>query len=89
MIGFMICESPRSPEGPKENMNSAEDHGHREEFKIIVNGRQKVVTAKELSCDEVVALAFNPLSRGAHTERATTRRLEREQTVGRNISEER
>lgn len=29
------------------------------EFKIIVNGREKTVSSKELSFDEVVALAFD------------------------------
>jgi len=33
--------------------------GHNKEFTIIVNGRKKVVTAKELSFAEVVALAFD------------------------------
>lgn len=47
--------------------NSQEDkhegQGHNKEFTIIVNGRQKVVTAKELSFAEVIALAFdNPPS---------------------------
>ncbi|MBI4825776.1 MAG: multiubiquitin domain-containing protein [Nitrospirae bacterium] len=41
-----------------------EDHkneapGQNKEYAIIVNGRQKVVTTKELSFDEVVALAFD------------------------------
>ncbi len=45
-----------------------EDHkneapGQNKDFTIIVNGRQKVVSARELSFDEVVALAFdNPPS---------------------------
>ncbi len=34
------------------------------EFTIIVNGRQKEVTPKELTFDEVVALAFNPVPSG-------------------------
>ena len=38
--------------------------GHTKEYSIVVNGRQKVVTEKELSYTQVVALAFeNP-----HTE---------------------
>lgn len=34
-------------------------HGQDKEFTIIVNGRQKVVTTKELSFIEIVALAFD------------------------------
>jgi hypothetical protein len=56
---------PTSQERP--NMSSAEkkkpDERPRHEATIIVNGRKKVVTAKELSFEEVVALAFeNPPS---------------------------
>jgi hypothetical protein len=36
-----------------------EGQGHNKEFTIIVNGRQKVVTEKELSFVEIVALAFD------------------------------
>lgn len=39
--------------------NKHEDHGHNKEYTIIVNGRAKVVTKKELSFAEVVALAFD------------------------------
>jgi hypothetical protein len=35
-------------------------HGHEKELTIIVNGRQKSVSQKELSFDEVVTLAFGP-----------------------------
>ncbi|MCI0601813.1 multiubiquitin domain-containing protein [bacterium] len=34
------------------------------EFTIIVNGRKKVVTKKELSFNEIVALAFDPVPTG-------------------------
>ena len=34
------------------------------EFTIIVNARQKVVASKELTFDEVVALAFSPVPSG-------------------------
>jgi hypothetical protein len=37
-------------------------HGHA--VTVIVNGREKTVTAKELSFDEVVALAFDPVPAG-------------------------
>jgi len=36
-----------------------EGQGHNKEYTIIVNGRAKVVTQKELSFTEVVALAFD------------------------------
>jgi len=39
--------------------NKHEGHDHDKEFKIIVNGREKTVTTKELTFDEVVALAFD------------------------------
>jgi Multiubiquitin len=37
---------------------------HPKEFTIIVNARQKLVASKELTFDEVVALAFNPVPSG-------------------------
>ena len=39
--------------------NKHEDHGHTKEYTIIVNGREKIVTTKELTFAEVVALAFD------------------------------
>ena len=39
-------------------------HKDHDEFTIIVNGRQKEVTSKELSFEQVVALAFNPVPSG-------------------------
>ena len=39
--------------------NPAEGQGHIKNFTIIVNGRQKVVTTKEISFSEIVALAFD------------------------------
>lgn len=39
-------------------------HGQSKDFTIVVNGRQKVVTAKELSFSEVVSLAFDNLPTG-------------------------
>jgi len=39
--------------------NKHEDHGHTKEYTIIVNGREKIVTTKELSFTEIVALAFD------------------------------
>jgi len=37
---------------------------HSKEITIIVNGRKREVKAKELTFDEVVALAFNPIPSG-------------------------
>ena len=45
-------------------MSSSEEKGHRKEFDILVNDRKKEVTTKELSFDEIVALAFNPVPTG-------------------------
>lgn len=36
-----------------------EEQGHNKDFTIVVNGRQKVVTARELSFAELIALAFD------------------------------
>ena len=41
-----------------------EGHGHSKEFTIIVNGRQKVVTTREISFAEIVALAFDSSQMG-------------------------
>jgi hypothetical protein len=41
-----------------------EEHAHNKEFSIIVNGRNRVVTKRELSFAEVVALAFDPVPTG-------------------------
>jgi hypothetical protein len=45
-----------------EHFHSGPPQG--KEFTIIVNGRKKLVTKKELSFDEIVALAFNPVPTG-------------------------
>ena len=42
---------------PEENKH--EEQGHTKDFTIIVNGRQKVVTARDLAFAEIVALAFD------------------------------
>lgn len=46
--------------------NKHEGQGHTKDFTIIVNGRQKVVTAKEMSFSEIVALAFDNPPSGAN-----------------------
>jgi hypothetical protein len=41
-------------------MNDTHDeHSHNKELTIIVNGRQKIVTKKELSFADIIALAFD------------------------------
>ena len=41
------------------NEQQGKGQGHDKEYTIVVNGRQKVVTVKELSFSDVVALAFD------------------------------
>ncbi len=45
-----------------ERENDAQDHEHG--LTIIVNGREKTVTGKTLSFDEVLRLAFDPVPTG-------------------------
>jgi hypothetical protein len=49
---------------------SNEDHATT----IIVNGQEKTVSAKEISFDEVVALAFNPVPEGPNVRITVTYR---------------
>jgi hypothetical protein len=44
-----------------------ENHEHAKAITIIVNGRPKLVTKKELSFEEIVALAFETPSTGGNT----------------------
>ena len=39
--------------------NKHEGHGHDKTFRIIVNGREKEVSEKELSFEQIVDLAYN------------------------------
>lgn len=39
--------------------NTHDDHGPNKEYTIVINGRQKVVTDKELSFTAIIALAFD------------------------------
>ncbi|MGD0581238.1 MAG: multiubiquitin domain-containing protein [Bryobacteraceae bacterium] len=53
--------------GPETVHLKEDEHFHSgppKEFTIIVNGRKKVVPTKELSFDQLVALAFNPVPTG-------------------------
>lgn len=43
------------------------EHGHDHEFQIIVNGRQKTWPAREISFEEVVALAYEDPPFGENT----------------------
>jgi len=50
-----------------DNENKEREQGHQKPVEIIVNGRQKTVTSKELSFDEIVALAFDNPPTGDNT----------------------
>ena len=46
-------------------MSSAQETAHAEkQHMIIVNGRQRTVTGREISFDQVIRLAFDPLPTG-------------------------
>lgn len=46
-------------EHDEENHGHSGEHDDHREFHIIVNGRQKVVTKKELSYEEIIHIAFD------------------------------
>ena len=55
--------------GPETIHLKEDEHFHsgaaqQKQFDIFVNGRKKIVTAREFSFDRVVALAFNPIPTG-------------------------
>src|ERR1039458_10594256 len=53
--------------GPEHVRLVQDEHFHSgpaKEFKIVVNGKKKVVTMKRLTFDELVDLAFNPRPTG-------------------------
>ena len=54
--------STENEHGPAEGKDTG--HGQDKHYTVVVNGRQKVVTKKELSFAEVVALAFDPVPIG-------------------------
>ncbi len=57
-------ENPAIQNGPEQVHLKGDEHFHSgppKDFTIIVNGRKKIVPEKELSFDQVVALAFNPV----------------------------
>jgi hypothetical protein len=43
-----------------------DEHGHGGEINIIVNGRPKKVTGPEISFEQAVALAFDPVPPNAY-----------------------
>jgi hypothetical protein len=60
---------PPVPNGPESIHLKQDEHFHSSPLRvtdvtIIVNGRKKVVAAKELSFDAVVELAFDPVPTG-------------------------
>jgi hypothetical protein len=62
-------EDPPLTSGPEVVHLKENEHFHSgppqvKHFEIFVNGRKKVVTARELSFDEIVALAFNLVPTG-------------------------
>jgi hypothetical protein len=59
------------PNGPETLHLKMDEHFHSgapevKHFDIFVNGRKKVVTTRELSFDQVVALAFDPVPTGPY-----------------------
>jgi hypothetical protein len=59
------------PNGPETVHLEEDDHFHSgapqvKHFDIFVNGRKRVVTTRELSFDQVVALAFEPVPTGPY-----------------------
>jgi hypothetical protein len=47
--------------------HNQKNHEHPKEITIIVNGRQKMITKKELSFEDIVALAFENPTTGGNT----------------------
>jgi hypothetical protein len=60
----MLGWSVRTKQGLGGEMSGTEAPGHPKQFNIIVNGRKKVVTTDELSFDQIVGEAFNPVPTG-------------------------
>ena len=62
-------EDPEVPGGPEPVHLREDEHFHsvperHREFAIIVNGRKKVVHKKDLTFNDIVSLAFNPVPVG-------------------------
>jgi hypothetical protein len=58
----------------KEDEHFHSGPAQKEEITIIVNGRKKVVASRELSFDEIIALAFNPVPIGPNVKFTITYR---------------
>ena len=70
-------EDPEVDNGPEVIHLKSDEHFHSGKpkvYKIIVNGRQKEVSTKTLSFDQVVALAFNPVPSGPNVQFTVTYR---------------
>jgi|ERR1700722_9430390 hypothetical protein len=70
-------EDPEVDNGPEVIHLKPDEHFHSGKpkvYKIIVNGRQKEVSTKTLSFDQVVALAFNPVPSGPNVQFTVTYR---------------
>ena len=62
-------EDPEVPRGPEVVHLKQDEHFHSgpplvKEFDIIVNTRKKIVTTREVSFNQIVALAFDPVPVG-------------------------
>jgi hypothetical protein len=63
--------------GPESVHLKQDEHFHSGKpkvYKVIVNGRQKEVSTKTLTFDQVVALAFNPVPSGLNVQFTVTYR---------------
>jgi hypothetical protein len=70
-------EDPEVDNGPEVVHLKQDEHFHSgrpKVYKIIVNGRQKEVSTKTLTFDQVVALAFNPVPSGPNVQFTVTYR---------------
>lgn len=70
-------EDPEVDNGPEVVHLKQDEHFHTgrpKVYKIIVNGRQKEVSTKTLTFDQVVALAFNPVPSGPNVQFTVTYR---------------
>ena len=70
-------DDPEVDNGPEIVHLKQDEHFHSGKpkvYKIIVNGRPKEVSAKTLTFDQVVALAFNPVPSGQNVQFTVTYR---------------
>lgn len=70
-------EDPEVDNGPEVVHLKQDEHFHTgrpKVYKTIVNGRQKEVSTKTLTFDQVVALAFNPVPSGPNVQFTVTYR---------------